>query len=126
MINGISINKYIYNKLTACSALTSIVGEQIYPIIVEENGKFPFLVFTRRSVNVNYDNDGRAREHCMVVFSAVAKDYTTTVSILEAVRNLFELHGDNDVNYCKVISMEEGYYNNCYVQVLTLDFELEV
>ena len=125
MMNGIAINKYIYSKLTGCTELTDIVGGQIYPIIVDENGRFPFLVFTRRNVAVSYDNDGVASERCTVVFSAVAKDYTTTVDILEAVRNLFELRADDSVNNCKVIALEEGYYNNCFVQVLTVDFSLE-
>ena len=83
MINTININQWIYQRLSSDEELKSLVDTQIYPIVVEENGKFPFVVFTRRNAQYSYDNDGLSGEQCNIVLTAVAKDYVTTVNIIQ-------------------------------------------
>lgn len=121
-MNAIDINRWIYDRLRGDGTINGLVGEQVYPIIVEENGKFPFLVFTRRSAQFSYGKDGRYGDTATVAFTAVAKDYATTCKVVQRVRELFELCPEAEKAH--VTALDEGYYSNCYVQTITMEFEL--
>lgn len=123
MIDTININQWIYQRLSSDDELKSLVDTQIYPIVVEENGKFPFVVFTRRNAQYAYDNDGLSGEQCNIVLTAVAKDYVTTVSIIQRLRKLLEFCHEDGIYSSRMQSLEEGYYNNCYVQTITISFQ---
>lgn len=126
MSNSIlTINKWLHSKLSSDHRLKKMVGSQIYPIIVEENGKFPFIVFTRRSVNIEYCNDGVASESGNIVISVVAKNYIETIDIMQRVREVLEPSCDDYVSRVSVTAMEEGYYNNCFVQTMTLKIDIQ-
>lgn len=123
MIDTININQWIYQRLSTDEELKSLVDTQIYPIVVEENGKFPFVVFTRRNAVYGYDNDGLTGEQCNVVLTCVAKDYVTTVNIIQRLRKLLEFVHEDGIYSSRMQSLEEGFYNNCYVQTITISFQ---
>ena len=120
----ITVNQWIYQKLSSDDTLKRLVDKQIYPIIVEENGKFPFIVFTRRSVNIAYGNDGVHGESGQVVISVVAKNYIDTINIIQRVREVLEPTCDEYAVRCNIVEMQEGFYNNCFVQTMTIQVEV--
>lgn len=122
MTDTININKWVYNRLSTDDELQKLVGNQIYPIVVEENGKFPFIVFTRQNTQYAYDNDGLSGEQCDIALSCVAKDYVTTVDVIQQLRKLLEFVHEDGIYSSRMNRLEEGFYNNCYVQTITFTF----
>ena len=122
----ITVNQWVFKKLSTDAKLKALVGKQIYPIVVEENGKFPFIVFTRRSVNVSYDNDGVSTESGQVVISVVAKNYKETIAIVQRVREILEPTIDDYCYRANITSMDEGFYNNCFVQTITFQITVKL
>lgn len=121
----LTVNKWINQKLTSDSKLKKLVGNQIFPLVVEEGGHFPFVVYTRRSVNIDYCNDGVAGESGNILISVVAKNYIETIDIMQRVREILEPSCDDYVSRVSVTAMEEGYYNNCFVQTMTFKIDIQ-
>lgn len=122
----ITVNQWVFKKLSTDAKLKALVGKQIYPIVVEEGAHFPFVIFTRRSVAVNYDNDGVSTESGQVVISVVAKNYKETIAIVQRIREILEPSVDDYCYRANITSMDEGYYNNCYVQTITFQITVKI
>lgn len=119
MESGISINKHLFNILKSNEKLKAIVGENIFPIVAEEDTKFPFITFTRNDIFANYSKDGHGWDVVSFTISIVATDYITTVEIAEIVRELFDWKHNA---YFKEVSFKgcsESYSNAAYVQTLS-------
>ena len=85
------VNKAVYHILKNDSTLQSILGNNIFPVVMEEETKAPCLVFTRDSLTPVYDKSGAVVDENAVSVLMFAKSYTESIEIVDAVRTALEL-----------------------------------
>jgi hypothetical protein len=118
---GISINKHIYSILSQNSDLKKIVNKKIYPLIAEESTTFPFIVFKKNTITTEYCKDGSTLDRVNFSIVSVARDYTTTVTISEIVRNSIEMLKDEYFKLVHLSQVTEDYIDDVYTQELSFD-----
>jgi hypothetical protein len=118
METGISINKHLYSILKSNDKINEYVNGNIYPIVAEEDTKFPFITFTKTDVFGSYSKDGWEYDTVPFTVSIVANDYITTVEIAEIVRNLFDWRHNSYFKKVEFKGCTESYSNSVYVQTL--------
>ena len=99
MKNALSINKYINKFLTESEAVTSLVSVQnIRPLILAPT-IFPYVSFMHGNISSSYTKDGWCEDNTEVTIIAVSDDYSQTVDIAEAVRELLDnkAYKDEDI-----------------------------
>lgn len=56
-MESLKIGKEIYSLLNGNEELTKLVGNKIYPIIVEKETTFPFIVYKKTNLTPEYTKD---------------------------------------------------------------------
>lgn len=115
---GLSINKYIYAILSTSTDLKEIVGNNIFPLVAEEETSFPFVVFRRNNITPNYAKRQGVNDLVSFVISIADTNYSKTVEISEIIRNELELHRDDYFQSIQLESVSEDFVENAYVQEL--------
>ena len=115
---GLSINKYIYAILSNSDELKKIVGNNIFPLVAEEETSFPFVVFRRNNITPNYAKIQGVNDLVSFVVSIADTNYSKTVEISEIIRNELELHRDDYFQSIQLESVSEDFIENAYVQEL--------
>lgn len=123
---AISINKYIYNLLINDSQLNELVGEKIYPIIAEESVTYPFVIFTKESVNGNYTKDLLLYDTANISVAVVANNYFQTVKIAERIRSILENHRDAYFFNILLENVTEDYVEDAFVQQLNFSAKINI
>lgn len=120
MNSALTVNKHIYGILSSDERLCKMVDRKnMFPIVAEENAKFPLIVFSRDAVQVEYTKDGVADDLCQFTVNCYAKNYTQTVDALQRVRELLELRCDGYFRRVTITAMDEEWNDNVYHQSLT-------
>lgn len=116
-MTGLSINKYIYTILKDDAELLTMC-KNIYPVIAEEDVKYPFILFTR--VNVEPIDSKAYVVGDRVAFSiAIVNDkYMLGVDIAERVRELFEKRRDSYFSEINLTGCDEEFNQDAFVQRL--------
>lgn len=115
---AISVNKHIYQLLSSDSGLTSMVDNKIYPLVAEESVTYPFVIFSKESVNGNYTKDFLVYDTVTISVVVAANNYFETVNIAERIRALLENHSDNYFISVLLESVTEEYIEDAFVQQL--------
>lgn len=118
METGLSINKYIFKKLSSDERLKELVGKNIYPIVAEEDVTFPFITFKKTSIYPQTFKTGVSVDRVNFEVNVAAVDYITTVTISERVRELFELRTSSYFKRLEFVGNTEDYVNSIYTQTL--------
>ena len=118
---GLSINKHIYNLLTANEDLNKLVGKNIFPLVAEESVTFPFIIFSKVSIVVDYNKCGVTGDKVIFSIAIASKNYIDTVNIAEIVRRIFELHTDSYFSRITLSEVTEEYNEDAYIQALTFE-----
>lgn len=125
-MNSIKINKVIYKLLHNNNVLKDMVKDSIYPLIANENTTFPFIVFSRKSINTTYTKDIAVEDKITVDVVCVSDNYTESINIANEVRKTLENIRYQDTEFyiteSRVISIEEYTQDNSFVQ--TLSFQI--
>ena len=56
-MDSLKVGKEIYSLLNGNDSLTGVVGSKIYPIIVEKETTYPFIVYKRSNIIPDYTKD---------------------------------------------------------------------
>ena len=125
MVNSILIGKLIYKLLHNDNNITNYVGTQIYPLVAEFDTKFPFITYTRDSVNSISCKDGYYEDNVTFSINIVSSNYLESLEIANIVRQIFEKNKiiNDDITLFNVTlsSINEEYNNDAYVQTLTFN-----
>lgn len=128
---ALSVTKHIYKQLSESEALTSIVGDRIYPTnILHGAPAFPFVVFDTQTGAPEYDKDGIVTDNHTITVYIVAREYMTELlPAAEAVRSALELVTAEYDTFSVISSMFEGGFDG-WDEVLqslayTLTFSVE-
>ena len=126
---SILINKAISKILNDSVQLKSKVGNNIYALVASENCTFPFVVFKRNNMTVEYNKDGVAHNMVDVQVIIGADTYSDSVEVAQIVRSELELKKGifNGVKIIdsKITSVEEDYVNNSFAQSIIFSIKTE-
>ena len=123
---AISVNKHIYSLLKEDESLKKLVGEKIYPIVAEETVTYPFVIFTKESVNGNYTKDLLLFDTATISVAIAANNYFETVKIAERVRAILENHIDSYFYNILLDNVTEEYLEDAFVQQLQFSAKIRI
>ena len=128
MKNALSINKYINRFLTESEAVTALVSVQnIRPLILAPT-IFPYVSFMHGNISSSYTKDGWSEDSTEVTIIAVSDDYSQTVDIAEAVRDLLDnkTYRDDDIfiSEMRLSGATEDQIENVFVQRLSFNVKI--
>lgn len=114
----------VRNILITNSGLTSLVGEDIFPIIAPVGTLGNFIVYRRDKYAKEYTKTCVINETCQVIVSAVADDYDTAIDIAEMIDNtLTGTHTTEDGKRfnLRLLDASEDFNDNKYVEALLFE-----
>lgn len=123
-MKSLEVGKKIYSLLNGDSRLTTLVGNKIYPIIVEKETNYPFIVYKRSNIIPDYTKDFHLKDNVIIDIICVSNDYANGIEIAEIVRDILEDKRTNDIQSIKLESADEDYIDDAFVQ--TLSFNLTI
>ena len=123
-MNSLKVGKEIYSHLKENKSLTDIVGNKIYPIIVEKDTNYPFIVYKRSNVIPDYTKDYHFKDYVIVDIICVSNHYVESVEIASLVRESLEDKRIGDINSIRLESADEDSIDDAYIQTLTFNLTI--
>ena len=123
-MNSLKVGKEIYSHLKENKSLTDIVGNKIYPIIVEKDTNYPFIVYKRSNVIPDYTKDYHFKDDVIVDIICVSNHYVESVEIASLVRESLEDKRIGDINSIRLESADEDFIDDAYIQTLTFNLTI--
>lgn len=118
MESSISINKHIFSILTSDKSLKEMVGTKIFPIVADDDVKFPYIILERTSITPNTYKGGVGYDKVIFQIKIADSDYINTINIAEKVRELLELRTSNYFKRIEFSNCNEDFINDTYRQIL--------
>ena len=114
MIDTLNIGKYIY------SVLSQIEGVKSYPLVADNDAKFPFVVYKRNDLASSGCKDGYYEDDVFFEVNIITDTYFKGIEIANTVRRLLEVQyvtfEDMDIRNTVITMASEEYSNNAYIQ----------
>ena len=123
-MNSLKVGKEIYSHLKENKSLTDIVGNKIYPIIVEKDTNYPFIVYKRSNVVPEYTKDYHFKDFVIVDIICVSNHYVESVEIATLVRESLEDKKYGDIVSIRLESADEDFVDDAYIQTLTFNLTI--
>jgi len=127
MINTLDIGKYIYNKLSADSTLTQM-GVHIYPLIADNDAKFPFIIYKRTGLSSSICKDGTYEDIVTMEIKVVTDKYSVGIQIANIIRSLlqkpFARYGDMEISDVSIDFAGEDFIENAFIQTMQLNLKI--
>lgn len=123
---SISVNKHIYNILINDEKLNEMVDKKIYPIVAEENVKFPFVIFTKENCFANYSKDLLCYDTVTISVAVAAVNYFQTVQIAERIRQILENYRDSYFYNILLENVSEDFAEDTYIQQLQFSAKINI
>lgn len=124
----LSISEHIYKVLNATTALTALVGDRIYPLGTKFEVAFPFIVYERDNVDIEYDKAQRRTANVDVSIFAVAETYTESLAIAEIISDALDkkeaVYTGFNVEDAHISSASEDFVENSFVQRINFRFQI--
>lgn len=127
MINTLDIGKYIYNIL---SGNDYIIQEnvQIYPLVADNDAKFPFIIYKRTGLVSYICKDGTYQDDVTIEIKVVSDKYSVGITLANLIRSLiqrpYNTYGDIEINDVTINFASEDFIENAYIQ--TMQFTLKI
>lgn len=123
-MRSLEVGKEIYSILSKNKSLTDKVGNKIYPIIVEKDTNYPFIVYKRSNVIPDYTKDYHFKDYVIVDIICVSNHYVESVEIASLVRESLEDKRIGDINSIRLESADEDFIDDAYIQTLTFNLTI--
>jgi hypothetical protein len=126
-MDSLKVGKEIYSLLNGNDSLTGVVGSKIYPIIVEKETTYPFIVYKRSNIIPSYTKDFHFKDEVIIDIICVSDDYSESVDIASMVRDILEDKRFADFNIFSDIvginlySADDDFIDDAYVQTLSFN-----
>ena len=117
MINTLNIGAYIFDRLS-----TNIPTIKTYPIVADNDAKYPFIVYKRIGLSSLMCKDGNYEDVATVEVTVVAEKYAISVDIAQQVREALEGNFDTFDNMEIEVTLQSGtedFSDSAYTQKLT-------
>ena len=122
MIHSIKIGKLIYARLTQDQSLITAIGNnKVFPIVAENETKFPFVTYTRTGVSpAKQTKDGRVEDIVTFQVSVCSDSYNESLDVADKVRELLEIKLMSSDELAMIETYMTGitelYDSNTYIQ----------
>lgn len=124
MINTLDIGKYIFSTLDGSNTINC----QVYPLIADNNAKYPFIIYKRINLQSNGCKDGLIEDEVDMEITVVADKYSTSVELATNIRNLLEKqhaeYSDLNIDDASITMANEEFTNNSFVQRMHFNFKI--
>lgn len=129
MDNSLLIGKYIYKILSEDEVLAKMVTpKKVFPLVANADTTFPFIVYSRTGLEVQYCKDGVVENTVEVTVLAVSDKYVESLDIANQIRNILELKRYKDetiqINEIRIASVVEEYMEDAYIQRMTFNIKI--
>ena len=105
------------------SAITQMVGENIYPVIAPEGTTDPFILYQRDKYKKSYTKMGVYEEECHLLITIVGDNYDVAVYLAYLVDTALQGTHSNPETGCNLMlelyDSTEGFDDNKYFESLT-------
>ena len=120
MDNSLLIGKYIYKLLSEDEGLSGLVTpKKIFPLIANADTTYPFVVYSRTGLSVQYCKDGLVEDVVEMQIIAVSDNYVESLEVANQIRKTLELrrYKDDDIQIreCKLTSVYEEYMEDAFI-----------
>jgi hypothetical protein len=86
MINTLNIGKYVFSILNNSKDIKC----KVYPLIADNDAKFPFIVYRRMNLISYTTKDGLQEDDVTVEIIVVSDKYSDSIEIATTIRTLLE------------------------------------
>lgn len=119
--NSILIGKLIFKQLSSNEDLATLVGaKKIFPLVANNDTTYPFIVYARTSLSVEYCKSGIVENTAEIQVLAVSDKYVESLDVANKIRHILELMRYKDdeicVTECKLTSVTEEFMEDAYIQ----------
>lgn len=121
MIDTLNIGQYIYSRL-------KIDGVDVYPLVADNNAKYPFIVYRRNNLISSSCKDGYFEDTVDIEITVVTDKYYKGVEIATKVRQLLEVpkatYEGMVISDATVTMATEEYSENAFIQRMQLNLRV--
>ena len=121
---SIMLGKLIYKLLSNDELLSQVVTpKKIFPLVANADTTYPFIVYARTSLRVDYCKEGITENSVEFQVIAVSDNYVESLEVANRIRGVLELLRYKDetiyISECKLSSVSEEYMEDAFIQRLT-------
>lgn len=134
MIQTLDIGKAIYSLLVSDTTVSSLVGENIFPLVAPEGTEFPYVVYSCVSMTTARDKDQLFyQQDVSEAVIVCTEDYTSGIEIATAIAQALQFEEKQvildsgmtiDIMESGFSGKTEDYVQNTYVQGLMFNLKL--
>lgn len=118
------IGSKIKEILTNDSEVTKYIKNKVFPIVANNGTDIPFVIYRRFNYEPQSNKDYKG-ESAEFEVRVVANKYEDSVKIADAVGDALNDYKDNDVEQIRLITSNEDYIDEVFVQTLNFYIELK-
>lgn len=118
------IGSKIKEILTNDSEVTNYIKNKVFPIVANNGTDIPFVIYRRFNYEPQSNKDYKG-ESAEFEVRVVANKYEDSVKIADAVGDALNDYKDNDVEQIRLITSNEDYIDEVFVQTLNFYIELK-
>ena len=130
MDNSLLVGKYIYKLLSEDEVLaTKVTPKKIFPLIANADTTYPFIVYARTGLVVEYCKSGLVENKIDFQILSVAENYVESLEVANQIRKVLELikYKDEEISIreCKLSSVSEEYSEDAFIQRLNFTIKTD-
>lgn len=118
------IGSKIKEILTNDSEVIKYINNKVFPIVANNGTDIPFVIYRRFNYEPQSNKDYKG-ESAEFEVRVVANKYEDSVKIADAVGDALNDYKDNDVEQIRLITSNEDYIDEVFVQTLNFYIELK-
>ncbi len=118
------IGSKIKEILTNNSEVIKYIKNKVFPIVANNGTDIPFVIYRRFNYEPQSNKDYKG-ESAEFEVRVVANKYEDSVKIADAVGDALNDYKDNDVEQIRLITSNEDYIDEVFVQTLNFYIELK-
>lgn len=118
------IGSKIKEILTNDTEVTKYINNKVFPIVANNGTDIPFVIYRRFNYEPQSNKDYKG-ESAEFEVRVVANKYEDSVKIADAVGDALNNYEDNDVEQIRLITSNEDYIDEVFVQTLNFYIELK-
>ena len=121
--NSLLVGKYIYRMLSEDEVLSGkVTSRKIFPLVANADTTYPFIVYSRTGLTVEYCKDGTVEDTVDFLILSVSDNYVESLEVANQIRSILENKRYKDdtiqISSIRLSSVQEEYMEDAYIQRL--------
>lgn len=130
--NSLKAGQYLLDVLNDNDELTEALGgdNKIWPLVAKEGTQFPFVIYTRDQVSVQYTKFPGHDNTLIISYRVYSDSYDEALNIVNIIRNILERRNikfENDIriNDIRVASVGEYFSEDGFCEMISFQTQVE-